>query len=88
MQTASQSGLTHRPEGGIILNTMSNVFERYTEEQVRIILEGVKNDVDYKDIAREAGITGGKPRIGEFLKYRMVQEFAKAKEQRAVQSGQ
>ena len=60
-------------------------FSKYTEEQVRIILEGVKNDVDYKDIAEQAGITGGKPRIGEFLKYRMVQEFADAKARKVEQ---
>lgn len=62
---------------------MAHRFDLYTEEQVRIILDGVKNDVDYEDIAKQAGIVGGKPRIGEYLKYRMIQEFARAKSERA-----
>ena len=68
---------------GIIL-TMSTLFDRLTDEQVRIILDGVKNDVDYDIIARNAGLSH-KKRVSEFLLYRMVHQFNTVKNDRTAE---
>lgn len=61
----------------------TNLYDRLTDEQVKIILDGVKNDVDYKDIAKAAGLTN-RARVTEFLQYRMIGKFLEAKESRAA----
>lgn len=60
---------------------MSTLYDRLTEDQVRIILEGVRDDVDYDVIARNAGLSH-KKRVSEFLLHRMVNQFSAVKKER------
>lgn len=61
---------------------MSTLYDRLTEDQVKIILNGVKNDVDYSVIAEQAGLSH-KKRVSEFLTYRLIHGFTAAKDARA-----
>lgn len=58
---------------------MSNIYSRLTDAQVKIIIDGVRDDVDYDVIAERAGLSH-KKRVSDFLIYRMVQEYTKSKD--------
>ena len=63
---------------------MSTIYDRLTDEQVKTILDGVKNDVDYDVIAAQVGFSH-KKRVSEFLTYRIVHKFTDARNARAAE---
>lgn len=53
---------------------MPTLYDKLTDDQVQIILDGVKNDVDYDVIAAQVGFSH-KRRVTDFLTYRIVHQF-------------
>lgn len=69
------------------MSVMSTWYERLTDSQIQLILNGVRNDVDYHIIAEQAGL-GHKRRVTDFLQYRMIEQFTAQKRARQMEIGQ
>lgn len=55
---------------------------RLSEEQQQMILEGVKNDVDYKDIAKQVGVNH--QTVANFMWRRIASKFHESQHAQAI----
>lgn len=63
-----------------IITSMPRERCNLSEDQVKIILDGVKNDVDYKDIADQVGISAMS--VTNFMNLMLVKSFHEAMDSR------